>query len=28
MFVSYHRDLRRLSRMRALLDLIINRLAN
>jgi hypothetical protein len=28
MFVGYHRDLRRLSRMRALLDLIIDRLAN
>jgi DNA-binding transcriptional LysR family regulator len=27
-FVGYHRDLRRLSRMRALLDLIIDRLAN
>ena len=27
-FVGYHRDLRRLSRMRALLDLVIDRLAN
>ena len=27
-FVGYHRDLRRLSRLRALLDLVIERLAN
>lgn len=27
-YVGYHRDLRRLSRMRALLDLVIERLAN
>jgi DNA-binding transcriptional LysR family regulator len=27
-FVGYHRDLRRLPRMRALLDLVIERLAN
>jgi hypothetical protein len=27
-FVGYHRDLRRLSRLRALLDLFVQRLAN
>jgi DNA-binding transcriptional LysR family regulator len=27
-YVGYHRDLRRLSRLRALLDLVIERLAN
>lgn len=27
-YLGYHRDLRRLSRMRALLDLVIKRLAN
>jgi len=27
-FVGYHRDLKRLARLRALLDLVIERLAN
>ncbi len=27
-FVGYHRDLKRLARLRALLDLIVERLAN